>query len=91
MIRIGLGSPSIYIVAVFLLGCGSGCSRRVPVATVILVDPSASVTEQGRRDEFAAVGALIPKMQRGDTLAVVPITDNAAADMEGRVLRLHVP
>lgn len=81
---------SIFIAVLTVLGC-SGCSRRIPAATVVLVDPSASVTERGRKDEFAAVAALIPKMQRGDLLTIVPITDNAAADIEGRVLRLRAP
>src|SRR6185437_10364470 len=69
----------------------TGCSRRVPSFTVVLVDPSASVTARARADEFAAVGAMIPKMQRGDSLIVIPITNNAMADIEGRILRLHAP
>ena len=81
---------SIFIAAVAALG-SFGCSRRVPVATVVLVDPSASVTERARRDEFAAVATLIPRMQRGDLLTIIPITDNAAAAIEGRVLRFHAP
>lgn len=71
--------------------CLPGCSRRVQTATVVLVDPSASVTAQARKEEFAAVAALIPKMRRGDSLTVIPITDNEAADTQGRVLRLHAP
>jgi hypothetical protein len=91
MMRSSRTVPTIYIVVAILLGCVSGCSRRVPVAIVVLVDPSASVTEQGRRDEFAVAARLIPGLQRGDSLTVVPITDNAVADIEGRVLRLRAP
>jgi hypothetical protein len=69
----------------------SGCTRRIPVATLILVDPSGSVTPRARQAEFAAVAALIPKMERGDSLTIIPITDNAAADIQGRVLRLRAP
>lgn len=69
----------------------AGCSRRVPTATVVLVDPSESVTAQARKEEFAAVAALTPKMRRGDSLVVIPITDDEAADIQGRVLRLQAP
>jgi hypothetical protein len=91
MIRCRLPLRYIYIVAsIFAYGV-SGCTRRIPVATVILVDPSGSVTPRARQDEFAAVAVLIPKMQRGDSLTIIPITDNAAADIQGRVLRLRAP
>lgn len=91
MIRFRLSLNYIYIVAsMFALGT-SGCSRRIPLATVVLVDPSGSVTARARQAEFAAVAALIPKMQRGDSLIVIPITDNAAAEIQGRVLRLRTP
>jgi hypothetical protein len=69
----------------------SGCSRHVPTATVVLVDPSGSVTAQARKEEYAAVAALIPKMRRGDSLTIIPITDDEAADIQGRILRLQVP
>jgi hypothetical protein len=69
----------------------TGCPRRVPSFTVVLVDPSASVTARARADEFAAVGALIPTMQRGDSLIIIPITGNAKTDIAGRTLRLHAP
>jgi hypothetical protein len=87
MIRPGL---AIFTAVIVVLG-SSGCSRRTPVATVVLVDPSASVTERARKDEFAAIATLIPRMQRGDLLTIIPITDNAAADIEGRVPRFHAP
>lgn len=75
-----------------IAGCAiCGCSHRVPAATMILVDPSGSVTEWGRHDEFAAVAALIPEMKRGDSLVMIPITENAAADIQGRVLKLRAP
>lgn len=69
----------------------SGCSRHVTSFTVVLVDPSASITPRARAAEFAAVAALIPKLRRGDSLVVIPITNNAAANIEGRILRLHAP
>jgi hypothetical protein len=91
MIRFRLSLRYIYIVA-SIFACGvSGCTRRIPVATVVLVDPSGSVTLRARQDELVAVAALIPKMQRGDSLTIIPITDNATADIQGRVLRLHAP
>lgn len=78
------------LVVLLVLGL-SGCTRRTPTATVVLVDSSGSVTAQARKEEFAAVAALIPKMRRGDSLVVIPITDDEAADIQGRVLRLDTP
>jgi len=80
--------PCLFVLLVLDL---SGCSRRVSTATVVLVDPSGSVTAQARKQEFAAVGAFIPEMRRGDLLIVVPIADDEAADIQGRVLRLQAP
>lgn len=74
-----------------LIGGIAGCSRRTPTATVVLVDPSASVTARARREEFAAVGALIPRMRRGDSLIVIPILGDEEADIQGRILRLRAP
>lgn len=78
------------MLAILIAGI-AGCSRRTPTATVVLVDPSASVTAQARKEEFAAVGALIPRMRRGDSLTILPIMGDEAADIQGRILRLHAP
>jgi hypothetical protein len=80
----------ISVISVFAFALG-GCSRRVPNVTVVLVDPSGSVTALARKDEFAAVAALIPRMRRGDSLIVIPITNDEAADIQGRILRLQAP
>lgn len=85
--RISLAALVVLLLAILILGC----SHPTPTATVVLVDPSGSVTQRARAEEFAAIGRLIPRMKRGDSLIVIPITNNAATEIEGRVLRLHAP
>lgn len=69
----------------------AGCARRTPSTTIVLVDPSASVTMRARQEEFAAVARRIPRLLRGDSLLIIPITNDAEAGIEGRVLRFHAP
>jgi hypothetical protein len=69
----------------------AGCSRRVPVTTVEVIDTSMSITLRAERTAQSAVGNQISRMGRGDRLILIPITGDAQNDAGGRVLRLTAP
>jgi hypothetical protein len=78
-------------VAIALLFLLAGCSRRVPQATVEVIDTSASITPRAEHAALDAVENQIAHMQRGDSLIIIPITGDAANDAGGRILRLAAP
>jgi hypothetical protein len=69
----------------------AGCSSRVPVTTVEVIDTSMSITPRAERAAQSAVGNQISHMGRGDRLILIPITGDAQNDAGGRVLRLSAP
>jgi hypothetical protein len=75
-------------VALLLL---TGCTHRTPVATVIVIDTSASITPRAERAALGAVGEQISHLGRGDRLILIPITGDAQNDAGGRILRLSAP
>jgi hypothetical protein len=77
--------------AITLLFLLTGCSHRVPQATIEVIDTSLSITPRAEKAALDAVQAQIGHMQRGDTLILIPITGDAANDAGGRVLRLSAP
>ena len=76
------------IAVLFLL---TACSHRVPVATIEVIDTSASITPRAEKAALNAVRDQIAHMERGDILVLIPITGDAANDAGGRVLRLSAP
>jgi len=68
-----------------------GCSHRVPLATVEVIDMSLSITPRAEQVTLDAVHAQIGRMERGDILILVPITGDEANDAGGRVLHLEAP
>lgn len=78
-------------VAITLLSLLAGCSRRVPDATVEMIDTSLSITPRAEHAALDAVQEQIAHMQRGDLLVLIPITGDAANDAGGRNLRLSAP
>jgi hypothetical protein len=76
------------VIALFLL---TGCSHRTLVATVIVIDTSASITPRAERAALRAVGDQISHLGRGDLLILIPITGDAQNDAGGRILRLSAP
>ena len=79
------------LAAFALLLLFTACSRRVPVATVEVIDTSMSITPRAERTAQSAVGNQISHMGRGDRLILIPITGDAQNDAGGRVLRLTAP
>jgi hypothetical protein len=76
------------ITVLFLL---AGCSHRVPIAAIEVIDSSASITPHAKRAALDAVENQFGHMQRGDQLIFIPITGDAANDAGGHILRLSAP
>jgi hypothetical protein len=77
--------------AVITLLLLSACSHRALVATVIVIDTSASITLRAERAALGAVGDQISHLGRGDRLILIIITGDAQNDAGGRILRLSAP
>jgi hypothetical protein len=69
----------------------AGCRRTPPTDYVVLPDISQSIERDGILDEFRAIDGLIDRMQRGDSLTIIPITGNAMSETPGHVLRFTAP
>src|SRR5215469_8909127 len=80
----------IVILAILLL---AGCSQQPPVPKqiVILVDISASIEPQAETECLDAIAKLIAKLNRGDSVSIIPITGDADVQSTGRVLRFQKP
>jgi hypothetical protein len=71
----------------------AGCSRQQHVRKhfVILVDTSASIEPAAEAECIKSIGTLVERMERGDTVSVIPITSDADVQSTGRILRLQKP
>lgn len=80
----------IVILAILLL---AGCSQQQVVfrQRVVLVDMSASIEPQAATECFDAIAKLISKLDRGDSVTIIPITGDADVQSSGRVLRFQKP
>ena len=75
-----------------LLLLAVGCRKAAPPDQyVCLLDISASIYPEAVRDELAAMDKLADNLNRGDQLVIIPITGNARNDVQGHIVRLHVP
>ncbi len=82
-------SKALLLILVLL----SGCSRQQQPLRhiVILVDTSASIEPESLNQCINQIATLTSKIERGDTVSVVPITGDADVQSVGRVLRFHKP
>ncbi len=83
-------SLQVLLTVLTLVALG-GCRRTPPTDYVVLPDISQSIERDGILDEFRTIDGLIDRMQRGDSLIVIPITGDAMSDTPGRVVRLVAP
>ncbi len=81
----------LHIAALLLLAAVTGCSHRVPIATVGLIDTSLSITPHAEAAALDAVKGQISSLRRGDALILIPITGDAENDTGGHILRLLAP
>src|SRR5882757_9481040 len=71
-----------------------GCGKQAVVGSqqlVILIDVSDSIEPAAEEQAFSAIDRVIAQRQRGDRIAVIPITGDAQAESSGRVIRFEVP
>jgi hypothetical protein len=80
----------IVILAILLL---AGCSQQQPVPRqiVIMVDISASIEPEAENECLEAITKLIARLNRGDSVSIIPITGDADVQSTGRVLRFQKP
>jgi hypothetical protein len=71
----------------------AGCTRQqyLPKHFVILIDTSASIEPAAKAECIKSIGTLVERMERGDTVSVIPITSDADVQSTGRILRLQKP
>lgn len=77
-----------------LVACLFGCGKQSVVGSqqlVILIDVSDSIEPAAEEQAFGAIDRVIAQRQRGDRIAVIPITGDAQAESSGRVIRFEVP
>jgi hypothetical protein len=77
------------LLAAGLLGCGRQTASSQQI--VILIDVSDSIESAAEQEAFVAVDRLVAQLQRGDKIAIIPITGDAQAETSGRVIRFDVP
>lgn len=81
----------IYIVILCVV-LFAGRHRRQRLYLVCVVDLSSSIEVDARAEAFAALRAIFTdrRLQRGDTVVVVPITNDTATEAQGQVLRFEI-
>ena len=79
------------VIAMFVLvlsGCGGRSHSRQLV--ILALDTSASIEPEAMQEAFGAIEKLPSKLQRGDTLVVLPIKGDALNDAQGRIMRIRL-
>jgi len=78
------------LISTLLLG-GCNTPKHLPREVVVVPDMSASIDPEAERQMFAAIEDVAQHLHRGDTLTIIPITDDADAELQGRTLHYIVP
>lgn len=70
----------------------SGCGPKNNLHLVYIIDLSSSIEPEARAEAFSAMQQVFERQQleRGDTISIVPVTGDALADGQGRVLRFVI-
>jgi hypothetical protein len=82
----------LFILSLSMLA-STGCQHRrsIPLHVCVLVDVSASIEPEARASMFSAVEQIFARLQRGDTLTIIPITGDAEGETQGKILRFELP
>lgn len=72
-----------FVLSVLLTACGGQKSL------VFVVDFSESVSAEARAKSFEAIQMQAKTLGRGDSITVIPVTDDALVETSGKVLRLE--
>jgi hypothetical protein len=89
MIKASLSLVGMLLVGGLLL---TGCHREQHLRLVCVVDLSSSIEADARADAFAALREVFAqhRLHRGDTLIIVPVTNDSTTEAQGHVLRFEV-
>jgi hypothetical protein len=79
---------ALSLMSVTLLG---GCNVATPRENVFVLDVSQSIDPHAEQQMFVAVEDAAQHLHRGDTLTIIPITGNAEAELQGRILHYAIP
>jgi hypothetical protein len=76
-----------------LLAAGCGGAKEKPLSLVFVIDMTASTDPEGRAVAFRAVQSWFEqkRLRRGHRVTVIPVTGDAWAESQGRILRFVLP
>jgi hypothetical protein len=86
--RAGIHFGALLLLAGLMAGCGTA---RPPRHYVVLIDASGSIDPAAEADAFQAIKKSAQHSRRGDSIAIIPIKGDAAAETEGSIIRGTVP
>jgi hypothetical protein len=87
------GTTGKALVLALVLGLPVACSTRKQQLThhVVVADISGRIEPASRHEMLEGIAAFAVTLRRGDKLTVIPITGDAEADSQGRILQFAVP
>lgn len=77
------------LVAILFITCLTGCDRKSRT-DIFVVDLSKSITEKARKDTFEKIRDHAKRLERGDSIVVIPVTGDASSQTSGNVIRVKV-
>ena len=78
---------AIFVFCLFSLGC---VSTNEAHRFICVVDVSKSVSPEAQADAFSALQQIVEKLERGDSLVVIPLTGDAQTETQGRIERFEL-
>jgi hypothetical protein len=87
------GTTGKALVLALVLGLPVACSTRKQPVThhIVVADISGRIEPASRHEMLEGIAAFAVTLRRGDKLTVIPITGDAEADSQGRILQFAVP
>lgn len=70
-----------------LLFAVQSCGPKQPSYVVCVVDVTGSIEPEAINEAALAIEAVVGRLKRGDTVAIIPITGDADSESPGRILR----
>jgi len=76
-----------------LLLLAISCHKQAPTPrqVIILLDVSGSIEPDAQKEAMAGIQTLAGRLERGDSITLIPITGDAATESSGKILRLERP
>lgn len=78
------------LVGLLCISCGPEKRQRLAIAFV--VDLTGSIEQEAIREALESLSPLFDnkKLQRGDSIYIIPITGDTLTESQGRILRIHL-